>query len=120
MARIETRGVNLLRGNPENAVKKLAWPLMLSMIVVSLYSIIDSFWIAGLGVNPTSLPIGFVVPLGYLIISIGTSLGAGITAVVSKYIGEKNDEMADNAAIPFQFDCLYLLQLLLQSFFHSF
>ena len=98
MARIETRGVNLLRGNPENAVKKLAWPLMLSMIVVSLYSIIDSFWIAGLGVDQLAA-IGFVVPLGYLIISIGTSLGAGITAVVSKYIGEKNDEMADNAAI---------------------
>ena len=98
MARIETRGVNLLRGNPENAVKKLAWPLMLSMIVVSLYSIIDSFWIAGLGVDQLAA-IGFVVPLGYLIISIGTSLGAGITATVSKYIGEKNDEMADNAAI---------------------
>ena len=98
MARIETRGVNLLRGNPEKAVKKLAWPLMLSMIVVSLYSIIDSFWIAGLGVDQLAA-IGFVVPLGYLIISIGTSLGAGITAVVSRYIGEKNDEMADNAAI---------------------
>jgi len=34
-----------------------------------------------------------------LIISIGTSLGAGITSVVSRFIGEKNDKMADNAAV---------------------
>ena len=35
----------------------------------------------------------------FLIISIGTSLGAGITSVVSRFIGEKNDKMADNAAV---------------------
>ena len=72
MERNEIEGVNLLRGNPKEAVKKLALPLMLSMMVISLYNIIDSFWIAG--------------------------LGAGITSVVSKYIGAKNDKMADNAA----------------------
>lgn len=33
-----------------------------------------------------------------MIISIGTSLGAGITSVVSRYVGEKDDKMADNAA----------------------
>lgn len=98
MRRNETQGVNLLRGNPKEAIKKLSWPLMLSMIVISLYNIIDSFWIAGLGVDQLAA-IGFVIPLEYLIISIGTSLGAGITSVVSKYIGEKNDKMADNAAI---------------------
>ena len=86
MRRNETQGVNLLRGNPKEAIKKLSWPLMLSMIVISLYNIIDSFWIAVLGVDQLAA-IGFVIPLEYLIISIGTSLGAGITSVVSKYIG---------------------------------
>lgn len=93
----ETQGVNLLRGNPKEAVKKLALPLMLSMIVISLYNIIDSFWVAGLGADQLAA-VGFVIPLEYLIISIGTSLGAGITSVVSRFIGEKNDLMADNAA----------------------
>ena len=71
---------------------------MLSMVVISLYHIIDSFWVAGLGVDQLAA-VGFVIPLEYLVISIGTSLGAGTTAVVSKYMGEKNDEMADNAAV---------------------
>lgn len=97
MERNETHGVNLLRGNPKEAVKKLALPLMLSMRVISLYNIIDSFWVAGLGADQLAA-VGFVIPLEFLIISIGTSLGAGITSVVSRYVGEKNDKMADNAA----------------------
>jgi putative MATE family efflux protein len=98
MERNETHGVNLLRGNPKGAVKKLALPLMLSMMVISLYNIIDSFWVAGLGADQLAA-VGFVIPLEFLIISIGTSLGAGITSVVSRFIGEKNDKMADNAAV---------------------
>lgn len=97
MERNETHGVNLLRGNPNEAVKKLALPLMLSMRVISLYNIIDSFWVAGLGADQLAA-VGFVIPLEFLIISIGTSLGAGITSVVSRYVGEKDDKMADNAA----------------------
>ncbi|MBQ6511473.1 MATE family efflux transporter [Methanobrevibacter sp.] len=93
----ETQGVNLLRGNPKKAVLKLSLPLMLSMMVISLYNIIDSFWVAGLGADQLAA-VGFVIPLEFLIISIGTSLGAGITSVVSKYIGEKNDKLADNSA----------------------
>lgn len=93
----ETEGVNLLRGNPKKAVLKLSLPLMMSMMVISLYNIIDSFWVAGLGADQLAA-VGFVIPLEFLIISIGTSLGAGITSVVSKYIGEKNDKLADNSA----------------------
>ena len=39
MKRNETQGVNLLRENPKEAVKKLALSLMLSMMVISLYNI---------------------------------------------------------------------------------
>ena len=45
MERNEIQGVNLLRANPKIAVKKLALPLTLSMMVISLYNIIDSFWV---------------------------------------------------------------------------
>lgn len=93
----ETQGVSLLRGNPKEAVKKLSIPLMLSMMIISLYNIIDSVWVAGLGADQLA-GVGFVIPLEFLIISVGTSLGAGTTSVVSKYIGAKDNQMADNAA----------------------
>lgn len=94
----ETQGVNILRGNPKEAVKKLAIPLMLSMMVISLYNIIDSFWVAGLGAEQLA-GIGFVIPIEFLIMGVGIGLSAGISSVVSRFIGEKNDKMADNAAI---------------------
>ena len=93
----ETQGVSLLRGNPKEAVKKLSIPLMLSMMIISLYNIIDSIWVAGLGADQLA-GVGFVIPLEFLIISAGTSLGAGTTSVVSKYVGAKDNQMADNAA----------------------
>ena len=93
----EKEGISLLRGNPKTAVLKLSIPLMLSMMVISLYNIIDSFWIAGLGADELAA-VGFVIPLEFLIISIGSSLGAGITSVVSKYIGAQDDKSANNAA----------------------
>ncbi|WP_299523774.1 MATE family efflux transporter [uncultured Methanobrevibacter sp.] len=93
----ETHGINVLRGNPKEAVIKLSVPLMISMMIISLYNIIDSFWVAGLGADQLA-GISFVIPLEFLIISIGSCLGAGITSTVSRFIGEKNDKMADNAA----------------------
>jgi len=95
--RKETEGVNLLKGNPKEAVLKLSVPLMFSMMVISLYNIIDSFWVAGLGADQLAA-VGFVIPLEFLILSVGTSLGAGITSVVSKFIGQNNELMADNSA----------------------
>ena len=48
MERNETHGLNLLRGNPKEAVKKLALSLALSMMVILFYNIIDSFWVVAL------------------------------------------------------------------------
>ena len=48
MERNEIQRVNLLRGNPKIAVKKLALSLALSMMVILLYNIIDSFWVVAL------------------------------------------------------------------------
>ena len=52
---------------------------------------------AGLGADQLAA-VSFVIPLEFLIISIGTRLGAGTISVVSKYIGAKDDEMANNAS----------------------
>lgn len=43
------KNVALMRGEPEIAVKKLAIPIMISMILTAMYNIIDGIWVAGLG-----------------------------------------------------------------------
>ena len=46
---MSNKNIELMRGNPETAVKKLAIPIMISMILTAAYNIIDGIWVAGLG-----------------------------------------------------------------------
>ena len=53
------KNVELMRGAPEIAVKKLAIPIMISMLLTASYNIIDGIWVAGLG-QAAIAGIGFV------------------------------------------------------------
>ena len=43
------KNVELMRGEPEIAVRKLAIPIMISMLLTASYNIVDGIWVAGLG-----------------------------------------------------------------------
>ena len=89
--------VKLMRGEPEKAVKKLAIPIMISMILTALYNIVDGIWVAGLG--PTAIAgIGFVTPIFMVLNGASVGLGNGATSSISRFIGAKNHEMANNSA----------------------
>lgn len=94
----KTKGVELLEGNPKVAIRKLAFPLIISMIITSVYYIIDAMWISALGADALT-GMSFILPLQLLITGIGNGLGSGATAVISKYIGSKDKKLADNGAI---------------------
>lgn len=68
------------------------------MVINSLYAFIDGVWVAGLG-DASLAAIGFVNPLYLIVFGFSNGIGAGATAVISKYIGAKNKEEADNAAL---------------------
>ncbi|MCQ2970406.1 putative efflux protein, MATE family [Methanobrevibacter gottschalkii] len=91
------KNVALMRGEPEIAVKKLAIPIMISMILTALYNIIDGIWVAGLG--PTAIAgIGFVTPIFMVLNGASVGLGNGATSSISRFIGAKNHEMANKSA----------------------
>lgn len=90
------KNVELMRGKPEIAVKKLAIPIMISMILTALYNIIDGIWVAGLG--PTAIAgIGFVTPIFMVLNGASVGLGNGATSSIARFIGAKNHEMADKS-----------------------
>ncbi|MDD6256600.1 MATE family efflux transporter [Methanobrevibacter boviskoreani] len=68
--------VNLIKGNPKEAIRKTAPPIIISLLVMSLYNIVDRIWVAGLGTDPLAA-LGFVEPLFMIIIGLGDGLGAG-------------------------------------------
>lgn len=76
----------------------MSLPLMFSLLIQSLYNIVDSIFVAKLSedaLTATSL----VFPIQLLMIATGVGTGVGVNAVLSKNIGAKNIAMIENTAM---------------------
>ena len=87
----------------------MSLPMMISMLVQSLYNIVDSIFVAKLSENAlTAVSLAF--PLQTLLIAVGTGTGVGMNALLSKSLGEKNfkkaNATASNAAVLYFFSYL--------------
>lgn len=91
------KNVEIMRGNPETAVKKLAIPVMISMLLTASYNIIDGIWIAGLG-QAAIAGIGFVTPIFMILNGVSVGLGSGATSSISRFVGAKNHKKASESA----------------------
>ncbi|MDR3063454.1 MAG: MATE family efflux transporter, partial [Methanobrevibacter sp.] len=92
------KNIDLITGDPKKAIVKLAWPMMVSMLLIMVYNLADSIWIAGLGSDALAA-LGFVTPLFMIIIGLGNGLGAGANSLIARSIGGKDKKTADNAAL---------------------
>ena len=90
--------VELMRGEPEIVVRKLAIPIMISMLLTASYNIVDGIWVAGLG-QAAIAGIGFVTPIFMILNGFSIGLGNGATSSISRAVGAKNHERANNSAI---------------------
>ena len=72
----------------------MALPMMISMLVQALYNIVDSMFVAQISENAlTAVSLAF--PAQNLMIAVGTGTGVGINALVSRSLGERNQERAN-------------------------
>ena len=70
------------------ALLKFAFPSIIMMIFMSLYTIVDGIFISRfLGSNALS-SLNIVFPVINVVIAIATMLGTGGNAIISKYLGE--------------------------------
>lgn len=70
------------------------FPIML-MVFISLYSVVDGLFIANFASNDAFAAVNLIFPFIMIIGSIGFMLGTGGTALVSKYLGEKRQDKAN-------------------------
>ncbi|MBR0271489.1 MAG: MATE family efflux transporter [Methanobrevibacter sp.] len=89
--------VELMRGEPEIAIRKLAIPIMISMLLTASYNIVDGIWVAGLG-QAAIAGIGFVTPIFMILNGVSVGLGNGATSSISRAVGAKNHEGASKSA----------------------
>ena len=93
-----TTGMKALLGDPKKAIIKLAFPMMLGMSVQTLYNLVDTFWVSGLGVDALAA-VGFVFPFFFLIIALSNGLGVGAGSAISRRLGSRDKRGADNVAV---------------------
>ena len=75
----------------------MALPMVISMLVNSLYNIVDSFFVAKISENAMTA-ISLVFPMQNFINSVMIGFGIGINAVIAFYMGASDKETADKAA----------------------
>jgi putative MATE family efflux protein len=93
-----TKGVEILLGNPKQAIIKLAWPMIIAMSVNTIYNVVDAFWVSGLGRNALAA-VGFFFPFFFMAMAIGVGLGVGGGSAVSRKIGADDKKRADQVAV---------------------
>ena len=75
----------------------MSLPMVLSMLVQSLYNIIDSIYVSYLGTGAlTAVSLAF--PLQNIVLSVAVGIGVGIASVLSISLGKKDQKRANEAA----------------------
>lgn len=96
--RPDTKGVKILEGDPKKAIIKLAVPMIVAMSVQTIYQLVDTFWVSGLGADALAA-MGFVFPFYFISMALSNGLGIGGGAAISRKIGARDKIGADNVAV---------------------
>lgn len=72
-------------------------PMIISMLVQAFYNVVDSVFVAQISENALTA-VSMAFPIQNLMIAVATGTGVGVNALLSKSLGEKNQDMADKTA----------------------
>ena len=79
------------------AIMLLAVPMMLEMMMESLFAVVDMFWVAHLGADSVAT-VGFTEALLTLIYTVALGLSIATAATVARRVGEKDPRAASETA----------------------
>lgn len=90
--------IELLDSAPiTKALLVMGIPTMIGMLINALYNIVDAYFISGLG-NSQMGAISVIYPLGQVIVGLGLLFGNGAGSYISRLLGQKNKDKANNTA----------------------
>src|SRR5271163_1185400 len=86
------------KGSLNRAILLLAIPMVLEMVLESLFAVVDVFWVGRVGANAVAT-VGLTESLMLLVFAIGLGLSLSTTAMVARRVGEKDPEDAAVAGV---------------------
>jgi putative MATE family efflux protein len=85
-------------GNPRRALFVMAGPITIAMFVQTMYNLVDTAFVGRLGAESIAA-LTFAFPLFFIIIGLNSGIGVGINSVVSRRLGAKDKDGAENSAV---------------------
>jgi putative MATE family efflux protein len=86
------------QGSLNRSILLLAIPMVLEMVLESLFAVVDVFWVGRLGANAVAT-VGITESMLSLVFAIGLGVSLSTTAMVARRIGEKDPEDAAIAGV---------------------
>jgi putative MATE family efflux protein len=84
---------------PENKLLlNMALPMILSMLIQACYNIVDSYFVAKLSEDALNA-VSLAFPVQNLMIAVSVGTGVGINALLSRSLGQKDQERANRTAM---------------------
>ena len=90
--------ISVLReGNMVKSLAKMGFPMVISMLIMAVYNIADTFWVSHLGTIPIAA-VSIVFPFTLVFTGIGLTFGVGGGVFVSRLLGKKKLDEASIVA----------------------
>ncbi len=89
--------LDLLNGDIDKTLFKLALPMIIGLLFHTAFNIVDTIFVGRLG--PENLAaMTFSFPVAFIIIALAGGIGVGVNSLISRYLGAGKNKEADNAA----------------------
>lgn len=84
-------------GNVSQSLFKLGIPMVISMLVMALYNVVDTYFVSGLGTQQVAA-VSVAFPISLIFSGVGLTFGTGAGSYISRLLGKKDNDKAEQVA----------------------